>query len=216
MPAPNERALAQCIGIESMKKTLLVVLAAALLLPATAHAQRRMQCCRGNPFSFAPYAGVLKDAYDISQDDDNLGYILGFRVGYELSRRSRLVGDVAYAASDNVSSLGGTGTFNVYDNNWIMTTGGAEYDIIPGGTSVTLAAEAGAGWRKISLDDSVDTPTSPDESSGYEPLLLLLPRLSVRHAFSARTALEVSVADYIFPDDDVLHSPALTVGFSFR
>ena len=107
--------------------------------------------------------------------------------------------------------------YNIYDNNWIMTTGGAEYNIIPGPTSVTLAAQAGAAWRKISLDDTVGFPAPTDESGGYSSHFIIVPRISVRHSFTGRTALDVSVQDFILPDDSrVEHSPALTIGFSFR
>jgi hypothetical protein len=55
-----------------------------------------------------------------------------------------------------------------------------------------------------------------DESSGFASYLLLVPRISVRHSFTPRTALDISVLDQIFPEDGVQHSPALTIGFSFR
>jgi hypothetical protein len=201
-----------------MKRMVLLLAAVVLFLPEGASAQRRgSSCCKANPFSFAPYAGAWKDALDISEDDENTGYILGFRVGYDISHRGRLVGDIAYAESDDVANSAGALNYNVYDNSWIMTTGGAEYDIIPGPTSVTLAAQAGAGWRKVSLDETVGFPGPADDSGGYVAHLLLLPRISVRHSFSGRTAVEVSVMDHIFPDASrVEHSPALTFGFSFR
>jgi hypothetical protein len=200
-----------------MKKTILLMLAATLLAPTDGEAQRRSTCCKANPFTFAPYAGAWKDAADISQDDENTGYMVGFRVGYDLGRRSRLVADVAYAESKDVANSAGLLNYNVYDNNWIMTTGGAEYDIIPGPTSVTFAGQAGAGWRRVVLDETVGFPAPVDESSGYTAHLVLVPRISVRHAFSARTALDIGVLDHIFPDDGgVEHSPALTIGFFFR
>ncbi len=198
-----------------VKKTLLLIIAATLLVPLPGHAQRRS--FKPNPFSFAPYAGVWKDAMDISQDDENTGYMLGFRVGYDMARRTRLVADVAYAESKDVANSSGLLNYNVYDNNWIMTTAGAEYDIIPGPTSVTFAAHAGAGWRSSNLDETVGFPAPRDESTGYVAHLLILPRISVRHAFTPRTALDISILDHIFPDDGrVEHSPALTIRFSFR
>jgi hypothetical protein len=201
----------------AMKKTLLLIMAVGILAPTGAQAQRRTSCCKANPFSFSPYAGAWKDALDISEDDENTGYMVGFRVGYDLSRRSRLVGDIAYAESKDVANSAGRLNYNEYDNLWIMTTGGAEYDIIPGPTSVTLGAQAGVGWRKISLDETVGFPAPIDQSTGYTAHLLIAPRISVRHALSGRTALEVSIADNIFPDDSTVnHSPALTFGFSFR
>jgi hypothetical protein len=175
-----------------------------------------VNCCKANPFSFAPYAGAWKDALDISQDDDNTGYLIGFRTGYDLGRRSRLVADVAYGETHDISNTTGLINYNVYNNQWIMTTGGIEYDIIPGPTSVTFAAQAGAGWRKIALDETVGFPPPEDQSSGFHADVMVVPRVSVRHAFSSRTALDVSVLDQILPDETVRHSPALTVGFLFR
>ena len=203
-----------------MKRVLLTALITLLVLPAAASAQRKMSYNRGNSFSFSPFAGAFKDAMDISADDENTGYMLGFRVGYDLSRRGRVVGEISYAQSDDVAfTQPGTLNFNVYDNNWIMTTGGLEYDIIPGPTSITLAAQAGAGWRSVSLDETIGFPTPTDESSGYVAQFIVLPRISARHQFSPRTALEISVMDHILTEgtsDRIGHSPALVAGFSFR
>ncbi len=204
-----------------MKKLLVLIGAGALLLPGAANAQRRYNnCCKPNPFSFAPYVGAFHDALDISQDNDNTGFLVGFRTGYDLGRRSRLVADIGYGESHDVSNSEGAISFNRYNNEWIMTTGGAEYDIIPGPTSVTFAAQAGAAWRKIALDERVGQPTveglEPDESTNFSASFIVVPRVTVRHSFSSHTALDVSVLDHIFTDDNVRHSPALTVGFVFR
>jgi hypothetical protein len=205
-----------------MKQVIILLSAAALLLPGAASAQRRytVRCCKPNPFSFAPYVGAFHDALDISRDNDNTGFLIGFRTGYDLGRRSRLVADIGYGESHDVADNGGSLSFNRYNNDWIMTTGGAEYDIIPGPTSVTFAAQAGAAWRQISLDERVGQPTVegdiPDESSGYTASFIIVPRVTVRHAFTSHTALDVCVLDHIFTDDQVRHSPALTVGFMFR
>ena len=202
-----------------MKHVLLVLCAAAILLPADISAQRRVVVFKkSNPFAFSPYAGVWKDATDISLDDENTGWMVGFRVGYDVARRARLVADVSYAESSNVGNTpAGLADYNVYDNSWIFTTGGAEYDILPGPTSVTFAAQAGAAWRKTTLDEQIGLVPPPDESDdGYNSQFVVVPRISVRHSFSGRTGLDVSVLDHILPEDGVDHSPALTVGFWFR
>ena len=205
-----------------MKKALILlaaITAVTAAMPESAHAQRSrvsVSFGKSNPFSFAPYVGGFKDAMDISEDDENTGYLIGFRTGYDLGRRTRLVADVAYGQSDDVANSAGAISFNTYDNNWIMTTGGVEYDILPGPTRVTFAAQAGSGWRKVSFDEAVGAPAEPDLSGGYVANLMLVPRISVRHTFSSRTSLDVSVLDQIFPEDRVQHSPALTVGFMFR
>ena len=200
-----------------MKKALFVLCAAVILLPSDAFAQRRV-VFKSNPFAFSPYGGIWKDATDISVDDENTGWMVGFRVGYDVTRRSRVIADLSYAESSNVGNTpAGTVDYNVYDSSWIFTTGGLEYDILPGNTSVTFGAQAGAAWRKVTLDEQIGLPAIPDESDdGYSSQLVLVPRISVRHAFTGRTGLDVSVLDHILPEDGVDHSPALTIGFWFR
>lgn len=203
-----------------MKRVLLVMCAAAVLLPASLSAQRRSVVVfkKSNPFAFSPYAGVWKNAMDNSIDDENTGWMLGFRVGYDVTRRARFIADVSYAESNNVGNTpAGTPSFNVYDDSWIFTTGGMEYDILPGNTSVTFAAQAGAAWRKTTLDEQIGpTPPLDESDDGFGSQFVVVPRISVRHSFSGRTGLDVSVLDHILPEDGVEHSPALTVGFWFR
>ena len=102
-----------------MRKALWIGLAAAMLLPAVLQAQTRKKprqtthvvhvkrasrsdCCWGNRWLLEPYAGVLNDAYDISPDGDETSLLIGGRIGYLLSRRVRLLGNVSYSRSDNV------------------------------------------------------------------------------------------------------------------
>lgn len=90
-------------------------------------------CCWGNRFSFEPYAGAMKDAYDHSPDGENTGYLVGFRVGYMLGGRSRLVGNIGYSESDDlVDSPPTPSSYFVYDNTWVMKTAGGEFDVVPG------------------------------------------------------------------------------------
>lgn len=198
------------------KFVLTVAAAGVLAAPGSLEAQRRTACCKANPWSFSPYAGFIKDAYDISPDGDDTGWQLGFRIGYALSERARLIGNIGYAESDDVSSGPMTVDRVVYDNQYIITMGGAEYDIIPGNTSVSLGGEVGGLWREVAQDEQIGQPL-PGQSleSGYSFYFALAPTLTVRHGFSARTALEIGVRDYIVPDG-VDHMPALTIGFRFR
>ena len=197
------------------------LITAALMLvalaPESGAAQRhRTHCCRANPWSFAPYGGLLKDAYDVSEDGKDTGWQVGFRLGYDVGSRTRLLGTVGYAESDDV----GSGSFtdrHVYDNQYIITTGGIEYDILPGGTAVALGLEAGGTWREVSFDHMIGSPALGDlEESGYTFNFTIVPGLSVRHAFTGRTALEVGLRDYIYPEEEVEHSLSLTAGFRFR
>lgn len=200
---------------------LLMLIPALMLplaaIPSDAEAQRRpARCCSSNPWSFAPYAGLFKDAYDISPDDENTGWMAGFRIGYDIGRRSRLLADIAYAESDDVTSGPIVIGRSVYDNQYILTTGGAEYDILPGNTSVSLGTLLGGAWRKVVLDDAADDTVTPDYGDGYSFYFAVVPALTVRHGFTPRTALEIGLRDYIFPDASVNHMPALNVGFRFR
>ena len=193
-----------------------VALLLLVLLPADAEAQRRRHCCERNPWSFAPYGGLFKDAYDISPDGDDTGWQLGFRVGYDLGARTRLQANVGYAESDDVAS-GPFADRHVYDNQYIITTAGIEYDILPGNTAVALGAEAGGTWREVAFDRTVGTPIPGDlQESGYTFNFTLVPGLSVRHTFTPRTAFEIGVRDYIYPEAEVEHSLSLTAGFRFR
>src|SRR6187549_2999185 len=73
-----------------------------LLIPVSAFAQKRTYhrsegCCWGNRFSLEPYAGAMKDPFDISADDKNTTALFGFRVGYLLGGRTRLLANVGYS-----------------------------------------------------------------------------------------------------------------------
>jgi hypothetical protein len=208
--------------------------AALVLVPALAEAQnskgkgrrgprvvqvRRADCCWGNRFSLEPYAGAMKDAYDISPDGEDTGYLVGFRVGYALSNRTRLLGNVAYSETDNVSNPGGLPDYFMYDNNWVFTTAGAEFDVVPGRTSAALGLQGGVAWRKTDVDGSVGSPIgAPISDDGFASYAVLIPGLAVRHRFSSRWAAMVGLQDNIFDflEGPAQHSLALTAGVAFR
>jgi len=186
------------------------------LLPGELQGQRR-DWRDDNSWSFSPYGGLFRDAYDVSPDGKDTGWLAGFRVGYDVSDRARFVGNVGYAESDDVSSGPLTVNRVVYDNQYIITTGGIEYDILPGNTSVALGAEAGGLWREVAFDRILGGGIAePTGESGFTFYFVAVPTLTVRHGFSPRTALEVGFRDFIQPEDEVEHLPALTVGFRFR
>jgi hypothetical protein len=194
---------------------LLALVTWAAVQPAAAEAQRRG--AHINPWSFSPYAGLFSDPYDVSPDGDDTGWMLGFRIGYALGDRTRLSGNVAYAESDDVTSGPITVDRSVYDNQYILTTAGLEYDILPGNTSVSLGAELGGAWRQVAFDHrfSGGAPAA-DAGDGYTFYFAVVPTLVVRHGFTPRTAVELGLRDYIFPEDEVQHAPALSFGFRFR
>jgi len=209
----------------SMRRLVPVLLLLALL-PAAVEAQRRPPRRvvdrfverDYNRFSLEPYAGAFKDAYDIS--DATTGYIFGLRLGYELGARGRIIGHAGYSETDDVATPGTTADHFLYDNQWIFTTAGGEYDVIPGRTSASLGVQAGAAWRKVSVGGRIGTPdpgsdVSDDAYSSYE---VIVPGITLRHRFTPRAGVTLSFEDYIFDvfEGTADHSPALTLGVRFR
>ena len=219
-----------------MRKLMFVLAAAVLAAPSFAEAQhsksKRTQprttkvvrydnrdCCWGNRFSLEPYAGAMKDAYDGSIDDDNTGYLVGFRVGYQLSSRARLLGNVGYSRTDDVGDPNGAANYFVYDNTWVFTTAGGEFDVVPGRTSAALGLQGGVAWRKTDPDGIVGSPIgSPQEDPGFSSYEVVIPSLTVRHRLSNRMTFAVGLQDNIFDvfEGPARHSLAVTAGISFR
>jgi hypothetical protein len=216
-----------------MRKLVYVLAAATLLAPTLAEAQTkkrstgrtsvrivqsRRDCCWGNRFTFEPYAGAVKDAYDASPDDDNTALLLGFRVGYLLSSRIRLLGNVAYSESDDIAPHGTTGYY-LYDNTWVYTTAGGEFDVVPGRASVSLGLQGGAAFRRIDLDGTVGTPVLPAEpDEGFSAREVIIPSLMGRYRLTNRMTVMAGLQDNIFNflEGPAKHSLSITGGLSFR
>lgn len=199
-----------------MKAIAGVALVLALLAPQAVEAQRRNTgCCRGNQFSFTPYAGVLKDAYDLEADGSDLGWLVGFRAGYHESERATLHLNLGYAQTNDVGTRGSFST-TVHDNQWVILTAGGDFALVPGPTSVAVGMDAGVAWRNVT--DDVSSPVLGGSSGGWGTYELVAPSLTVRHRFSPRTSLSLTAQDFIldFLEGPVQHSPALTLGLSFR
>ena len=220
-----------------MRKLWFVLIAFLVATPAAADAQRSKSkskrpgtrvvhvtrsddgCCRGNRFSLEPYAGAMKDAYDISPDGEDTGYLVGFRVGYLLSNRARLLGNLAYSETDNVASTGSTPGSFIYDNTWVFTTAGAEFDVVPGRTSASLGLQGGAAWRRVDVDGLVGTPDDPIAGNGsFSASEVIIPSLMLRHRLSGRATIMGGVQDNIFDflEGPAKHSLAAVAGISFR
>jgi hypothetical protein len=176
-------------------------------------------CCWGNRFSLEPYAGAMKDAYDASPDDENTTFLVGFRIGYQLASRVRLLGNVAYSESDDISNPNGLPAYFVYDNTWVFTTAGGEFDIVPGRTSASLGLQGGAAWRRVDLDGSVGSPIgTPNADNGFSAQEVIIPALVLRHRLSNRLTIIAGAQDYIsdFLEGPAKHSLAATAGIAFR
>ena len=174
-----------------------------------------------NRFRLEPYVGAFNDSYDISPDGERTGPIAGLRLGYGLGSRSRLVADAAYTTSSNVSDPSGLASYFLYDNRWVITTVGGEYDVVPGRTSLALGLRAGAGWRRVDLGGEIGTPSATAEvygEGGFSAVDVVVPSLALRREITARSALQLTLSDHVFDvlDGSADHSPSLTVGVSLR
>jgi hypothetical protein len=201
-----------------MKRLAGLTLMAVLLLPADADAQRRSNasCCRFNPYSFSPYAGAFWDSYDVEADGSNRGWIAGFRAGYQESDRFNLHLNIGYAQTDDVAGRPVIGEGVTYDNQWVITTVGGDFALVPGNTSIAVGTDIGVGWRRTRADEVPDGLTAePSDWAAYE---VIVPALTVRHQFTPRASLYGSAQDYIFSvlDGTAQHSLALTLGLTLR
>ena len=212
-----------------LRPILIAGLLLAVVAPDTVDAQRRNRHRAtpqhrvqwGNPFSFEPFVGFFHDAYDIGDDDSRNTFTAGLKLGYDIGARTRLLGTVGYARSDDVANNAGAANYNVYDNTWILTVAGAEFDVVPGATSASVGLQAGAGWRKTTLDESVGPiplPANPPSDDGYSAYEVIVPSATLRHAVSRRASLSLTALDYIFDvfEGPAEHSPAVTLGLSIR
>jgi hypothetical protein len=201
---------------ETMKIIAYAALALALVLPADAEAQRRSNAYRYNHYSFEPYAGAFMDAYDVEADGSNLGWLVGFRAGYQESPRFNLHINLGYAHTNDVADRPTGVDDPVYDNQWVLLTAGGDFALVPGNTSISLGTDFGVGWRRTRADDP-PAGTTVDELS-WTAHEVVAPALVLRHQFTPRAGIYASVQDYIFDvlDGTAQHSPAFTVGLTLR
>jgi hypothetical protein len=196
-----------------------IILSAALglaLFAGSAEAQQQ----GSRAFTFGPYAGVFRDAYDIGANG-RTGALYGIRAGYDLGTRTRLIADVGGGTASDVAATNAVNDYWVYGNRWLMTTAGVEYDAVrKGGTAVALGLQAGGGWRQVVTEDQVGIPTEPGRlaSSNYAFYDAVVPSITLRQAITPRMSLTLGVSDYVF---DVLewepdHAPAMSIGLSIR
>lgn len=201
-----------------MHRHILSLAILALALPVHAAAQ---EAPAGNPWFLESFAGAFHDSYDISPDGARTAAHFGIRIGYDLDPRTRVVGTLGYADSKNVSDPNGLTNHFVYGNTWVLSTIGAEYDLIPGRTRIALGLHAGAGWRRIDTEGRVGSPAPETDAyggDGFEAIDVLVPTITVRRDLTARAALSLGLQDHMFDvlEGPVDHSPAITLGISLR
>jgi hypothetical protein len=202
------------------KRWVLLALGVLLVLPGGADAQRRrggFDAGYPNRWSLEPYAGAYRDAYDLT--GTQTGYLVGLRLGYQLGSRWRLLGNVGYNETDDIASAPVVPGVE-YDNVWVLTTGGFEFDVVPGRTAASLGVHGGVGWRRTDLDGDSDPPLPGQNlaSDGFASYEVIAPALTLRHRLGSRAAVALRFEDYMFDvfDGRTDHSLALTLGLSFR
>jgi hypothetical protein len=198
----------------TMKRILWTTGLAALLLPAIATAQQRSE----NPWQLDVHAGAFRDAHDISADGRRTAVQGGVRVGYRLTERARATAGVSLAWGRDVADSRAVPDHYVYDNEWVLTTAGAEYDLLPGRTALAFGIEAGAAWRQIHEVGRVGAPAGVPEYAGhgYSATAVLVPSLTLRREVTDRLALTAGAADHLMLGGPTKHSLAARLGVSLR
>lgn len=196
-----------------MRTIACLTLTLALMMPADAEAQRRGNAYRYNAYSFSPYAGAFMDAYDVEADGSNVGWVAGFRAGYQESSRLNLNLNLAYAETGDVGPHP-AGDFALLDNQWVLLTAGGDFALVPGNTSIALGVDLGVGWLRTRFANGADVQERPSWSAHD----VVAPALILRHQLTPRIGLYGSAQDYILDllDGSAQHSPALTAGFVIR
>jgi hypothetical protein len=197
-----------------MKRILWTTGLAALLLPTIAATQQRSE----NPWRVDVHAGVFRDAYDISADGRRTAEQAGVRVGYRLTERAWATAGVSVAWGRDVADSRAVPDHYVYDNEWVLTTVGAEYDLLPGRTALVLGIEAGAAWRQIHEVGRVGTPAGIPEYAGhgYSATAVLVPSLTLRREVTDRLALTAGAADHLVFGGPTKHSLSVRAGVTLR
>jgi len=209
-----------------MRRLVLIGCAALLVLPVGLHAQRKRDtyivfdaCCWMNRWMLEPYGGVVKDSYEIGGPKSASGILVGVHVGFRLSERTRLIGNVGYSDAGNVTSSNELAGFYTYHNVWAITTAGAEFDVVPGRASAAVGLQAGVGWRRLQVDDTVGIPLGPpDAEQNFTATVVILPSLTVRYWITSRAGMSLALADQVFDvfDGPAQNSPSLTLAVMFR
>ena len=160
--------------------------------------------------------GVIRDAYDIGNDDSRLGLITGARLGLGKGR-VRLVVNAGVAQSKDVAlSLGSS--YYVYRNDYRIATIGVEGDLIAGRTSFVGGIDVGSAWRRISRTGQVGAPLDDGFGSReWSPNEILVPSLGIRRQVATQIAVGATGSmQYAHFLEGGSTSPMLTLGLVYR
>lgn len=166
-----------------------------------------------------PHVGFFSDSYDISEDGHTLGPLGGLRASYALSPRLRLASTLTAARSYDVDAVpAGLTDYFLFDNNWLTTALGAEFDLLAGRTRLAVGLELGAGWQQRIKSGQIGSPDprSAFSDDGFRARGLVMPGLYLRHAVNPDLGLVLGLQDRIMEvsNGPVDHSPTLFLGLT--
>lgn len=152
------------------------------------------------------------------------GLFTGFNLGYALSERARMIGSIGYAEVNDFGKFGSEpGSYYSYGQDSWLATGGAEYDVLPGKTRVSLGLAAGIAATVEDPEGVVGTPServtnnyAVSVGSYGTPGAVVVPQISAARQLTPMLALTFGLRDYVVvSDDEWSNRPALTFGLSF-
>ncbi len=178
----------------------------------------RAQQARSSSWSGELYTGLYIDGYDLGDDGDKTGAADGLRVAHAVARYLRLVVDVGYARSHDVTTH--FRDYYVYGNEWVISTAGVDATLGTGRTNGVVGFGAGVGWQRFRSEGQVGSPQPSDRLpvDSFSSREVLAWKAMVRHRLARRIALVGGVQDYLFNvfDGPSHNSVAITVGLSLR
>lgn len=195
-------------------RTIVAAMLVFTAAPVAAIAQR----IDSNPVTLQPYVGTFVDTDQANARGNIPGVLTGLQLGYALTDRARVTGNLGYSKVGNIGNPNGLSDYYVYDLSYILTTAGAEYDIISGPTSAALGLQVGVAWDRVETAGKVGDPAASAEfrDDGFSPDFTIAPGFTVRHWFTPRAALSLGVQNYMVLEGPIQHSPAFSLGVTFR
>lgn len=202
---------------------------------APAQAQQAPVEARSGGLSVEPFVGVYFDEYvgvdfissPYGRRETKPGILTGVSLGYSLDERLRLTGNLGYAKVEEFGPFGSDAQNHfIYGSKSLFATGGAEYDLLPGRTRLSLGVEAGVVASAETDEGVVGAPSEGfreayqdhfnNFENGYDQIdPVVVPNLTLGYRLAPGVALDLGVRDYVFMNDSSLNqNPAVTFGIS--